>query len=331
MEPIQPAPRRTPWGAIVLAILAIVALVSIKGEDIVNYALPTYEYDDMSSPPPYPSMPQFDGYRGGNGSADITDTREFLKTYFSADIKTRQVPELTRRVEVAVRGFDGRVDETNTSEERGYVRFVVPLEKYEDFRAEIESFVSPRFISITERSENKLGEKQNIEERQESVETDLATLKANRAKAVSAHAAASASLQGQISANDAQSAALAAEETDDSAREAQIASQLSALASSRANLVARLNAENASHAQNLKNIDSQIAYQESSLDQVKEDDTDLMNSIATVEGTVSLDRVSLWEIAQLYLPGYWIPGIIAIIAVIMFLWERRRGPFARFA
>jgi len=43
-----------------------------------------------------------------------------------------------------------------------------------------------------------------------------------------------------------------------------------------------------------------------------------------VNGSVSFRWISLWEMAQLYLPGYWIPGIFAILAFCSYLFDRRR-------
>ena len=55
---------------------------------------------------------------------------------------------------------------------------------------------------------------------------------------------------------------------------------------------------------------------------VKQDES-LMEDVATVSGTVSLRYISLWEMLQLYLPGYTIPAIFALLALGS-LWRDRR-------
>src|SRR3989344_8448981 len=89
----------------------------------------------MYYPYPYP-----------NPDVPVTDTREFLKTYYSASMRTRDVPVLTRRVETTVRGYGGRIDQESSSAQYGYVNFALPQSKYDAFRTELEGFVDSRFF-----------------------------------------------------------------------------------------------------------------------------------------------------------------------------------------
>ena len=101
-----------------------------------------------------------------NPDVPITDTREFLKMYYNASMRTRDVPALTRKVETTVRGYDGRIDSESSSGTYGYVSFAVPQTKYDSFRAELEGLVGSRFLSVNISSQNLLSQKVSIEEQQ---------------------------------------------------------------------------------------------------------------------------------------------------------------------
>ena len=57
---------------------------------------------------------------------------------------------------------------------------------------------------------------------------------------------------------------------------------------------------------------------------VQTQDQTLLDNVATVNGTVSIQWISWWNMAQLYLPGYSIPGILAFLAVLAYMWQRRK-------
>jgi hypothetical protein len=103
----------------------------------------------MDSIPQVPSMPSVGvdsggygnnyNYGYGKGQPDITDNREFNKVSYNATIKTRNVRETVRDVKGAVRDVEGRVDREQSAKDRGYVSFVVPKSKFDDFRDQVES------------------------------------------------------------------------------------------------------------------------------------------------------------------------------------------------
>src|SRR3989338_8968166 len=61
---------------------------------------PSFEYNNKQMSPPY---------YGYGGNLDLTDNREFLKTYYNASIRTRNVSSLVSKVNMVVRSFSGRV------------------------------------------------------------------------------------------------------------------------------------------------------------------------------------------------------------------------------
>ncbi len=337
-------PRRISWLTIVLALLAVASFIAISRPDMRYYTMPMMGgggvYDTGYAVPPsapkgimvtesgVSSAPTFDRAVGVEmyypnpypaQGVPVTDTRELLKVYYNASMRTRDVQGLTRRVETTVRGYSGRIDQESSSPQAGYVSFVVPASKYEDFRNELESLVDSRFIKVNIQSQNMLPQKQSIEEQQKQADTTLADYKAARQKIVNAHAGIVKSLQIQIDADEQQLASLRAQ-----IQTPQIQAQIEAVSADETSLKQRLANENASYSAQLKNADANIKYAQDWQTAVQKQDTALMDDVATVNGYVSISWISLWEIAQLYLPGYWIPAIFAALAFLSYLWDRRR-------
>lgn len=341
MEPLQSLPprHRLPWLTIILVILALIALVASSdrnGGGVVPMMMregfgAVDSIQQVSSAPSIgnveqgvsSSMARPDYYY--DGDVPITDTREFLKTDYSATMLTRRVQELTRKAETIVRGHDGRVDNTSSSEKYGYVSFVVPMSEFELFRTEIESLVRQRFLTVQISQQNLLPQKQDIEETQKQVEQGLADLKESRQKAINTYNALARNLESQLAKVQAEINTLSANPSDpnNQARLAQLQTNL-------ANLQSRLSSERAAHASKLASYDNQIKYTDTSLTAVKNQDQKLLDSVATVRGSLSFQWISLWDMAQLYLPGLSIPGIIVALAALAFMYERRLYLFRNF-
>ena len=276
------------------------------------------EYADTKAVPPSAGVPMMDGsvtnsaggmmspdyypYPYPNPEVPITDTREFLKVYYNASMQTRDVPALTRRVETTVRGYDGRIDQQSSAEKYGYVSFALPQAKYDAFRTELESLVGSRFLKVNISSQNMLSQKVSLEEQEKQATTALADYKTARQKVVSAHTSAVQSLQAQI---------------DDAGTSE----------SAKALLQLQLAKENDAYARRLSNADAQIKYAQDWVKAVQTQDATLLANVATVSGTVSISWISFWDMALLYLPGYWIPTISALLALLSFSRDRRRRDF----
>lgn len=327
-EPMAPKsfrPRHFSWMTKVLFILTIISLFAVSQPNNVIYRMMGGYGGVMGSissgvTPPSPMMPAYDvavyneamvqGGKGGGGidyypypyydqGVPVTDTREFLKVSYNASIQTRDVQGLTRRVETTVRGYGGRIDGQSSSREYGYVSFALPQAKYEAFRTELEGLVNRRFLTINIASQNLLPQKQSIEEQQKQADTNLADVKAARQRLVSTHTAAVKVLQAKIDA-------------------------LAETSSERAIYVQQLVSENASYTTQLQNADANIKYAQDWQKAVQTQDKTLLENVATVTGTVSLQRISLWDMAQVWLPGYSIPAVLAVLSFLSLLWDRRR-------
>jgi Domain of unknown function (DUF4349) len=332
-------PRYVSWLTIVLALLTIGTLIAVSGPGaryvtgrgggysgttmaVPPTAVGTPMVDTSASNAPSPEM-TFPGkypYPYQNPNVPVTDTREFLQVFYNATMRTRDVPGLTRTVETTVRGFDGRIDQESSSAQYGSVSFAIPQSKYDAFRAQLESLVDNRFLTVSISSQNLLPQKVSIEQQQTQANASLADAQATRQKIVNAHASAVQSLQQKINADADQLALLRAEPSTP-----QLLAQIQTVSDDSNSLKQQLANENNSYTAQLSNADSNIKYAQSYLTAVQTQDQTLLNNVATVTGTVSIQWISLWEMALLYLPGYWIPAIFAALTVLSYLRDRRRS------
>jgi len=254
-----------------------------------------------------------------NPEVPVTDTREFLKMYYGANMLTRDVQGLTRRVETTVRGYNGRIDNQSSSPKYGYVSFAVPQGKFDAFRTELESLVGSRYLNVNISSQNLLPQKISIEEQQKQADTNLADYKTARQKLVSAHTSTVTSLQSRIGADTAQLTALRSV-----TQTPEILAQIQTVSADLSSLQQQLARENASYTARLSEADRNIKYAEDWVKGVQTQDQTLLDNVATVTGTVSIQWISVWDCVRLYLPGYWIPFIFAALAFFSLLNDRRR-------
>ncbi|MDD2657055.1 MAG: DUF4349 domain-containing protein [Candidatus Pacebacteria bacterium] len=310
------------WLTIVFAFLAIVTFFAVS-DPSVQYATRMgfgggggYSEGTKAVPPTLGGVPMMDSgvtnSAGGMTRPDyypypspdvpVTDTREFLKIYYNAAMQTRDVPALTRRVETTVRGYDGRIDNESSADKYGYVSFALPQAKYDAFRAELESLVGSRFLKVNISSQNLLSQKVSIEEQQKQADQALADYTTARQKLVAAHANIVQSLEAQIA-------------------------DANTTADAKTQLQLQLAKENSSYTRNLSNADANIKYAQNWVKGVKTQDATLLANVATVNGTVSIQWIRLWDMALLYLPGYWIPTIFALLTLLSFTSDRRAEIF----
>ncbi len=285
-------------------------------EPAAGYDVPMDSAANREMMPPYYPYPQ--------GEVPATDTREFLRTSYSATLRTRRVEDLTRRVELIVRGMSGRVDYSNSSKEYGSVNFTVPADRFEAFRAEVKSMVGDRFIMENVSRENLLPQKRSIEEQQADIQKNLDAAKARRTGLVATHNKASAALRSRLTDIAYEMEILQSDTTTDPARRAQNQYRIQQLQNEQSSVNAQLSSENASYARQLAAADSEISGWQNALDGVKKQDQNLMDNVATVSGTISLQWVSVWGILDLYLPEQWPSILFVIAAIVSYILHRRK-------
>jgi len=259
--------------------------------------------DSASSPVSSPGAPMMekvgnmiypDYYRQ---NPDITDTRQFLKTSYSADIKTRDVKNIVRDVRGIINDVEGRIDSSQESEKYSYVSFVVPKSKFDSFRDEIESLTYEKLITVNVSSENLLDQKQSIEEQMQSATSTLANLEKQKKTLTTRHNQTLAGMNAEL---------------------ATLQNQVP-YPTDRANAIKQnIDNENISYNSQNQNLANQIEQAKVTITWVEKQDTQFGNNIETVNGYVSVNWISYWQMARVLSPIH--PSIILIILVLV-LWK----------
>jgi len=255
---------------------------------------------------------------------NITDIREFSKIYYNSTLQTREVNEMTSRVETVVRGFGGRVDSSSSGKKSGYVSFVIPKNRLESFKNEIEGLVGARFYIEQTSTENLLPQKQAIEQSLEQIKTNLKNLKAERDQIIKTHNQNISGYYGRIDFINSEISKLNTEyNTANPTRKAEILMRLDQLKNEVIAIQKEITNENKNYQTKKSNIDNSIKYTEESLGYTQKQDENLKYEIETVSGTISLNWISLWDMADAYLPGALIGWVLLLLAVVSFWWYRR--------
>jgi len=351
----SPVQYRRPWLAYAFTAMAMVAFVldtqnislnKLPVDDIVVYST-SYENNEDTVVPTVPmtqtrdydsaagvsvtsnsvSMPEkssvmYDPYPYYYPNPDITDTREFSKIYYNPILETRNIDKVKNRVETTIRGFKGRVDSANSGDKYGYISFVIPRSELESFRSEMESIVGTRFYIEQNSSQNLLPQKQAIEQSIEQLNASLKSLKAERDGVVKTHNQTLAAYNKRLEYINSEIYRLTNEKLFYPALETENARIIAALKSEMLVIQKEIANENSIYQNRKSNLDYSIKSTEESLGYTKQQDVDLNNEIATVSGTVSLKWISLWDFIDAYTPGALLGWVLAILAVLAYLWNR---------
>lgn len=253
-----------------------------------------------------------------NQQISINDTREFLKTSYSANIKTRDVQSVVSSAKNIVKGNDGRIDNLSSSEKSGYLTFVVPKSKFETFRKEIEALTHKKLFSETNTSQNLLNQKQSIEEQTSRINDSLESLQQQKESLQTKHAQSVASINKELSSIRSQLSEVrkTIEGTQDQDTLNSLRSQENTLVTREATQKQKLNTENNSYSVENTNLDNQIKNQNTNLLNVNKQDTKFSDNIETVDGYISVNWISVWEMIRAFSPIA--PEILIALIVIIF-------------
>lgn len=247
----------------------------------------------------------------------IGDTREFLKTSYSSNIKTRDVQSVVTKVKNIVKGNDGRVDNISSSELSGYITFVVPKSKFEEFRNEVEALTHKKLFAETSSSQNLLAEKQSIEEQTTNIKKNLQSLEDQKDSLKVSHDKSVASINKELQSIRAELNKIRkqiAETTDNDALNS-LRSQESSYVSRETTQKQYLSSENNSYTAQNANLESQIKFQNNNLENVNKQDENFTENIETVDGSVSVEWISIWQMIKAFSPVS--PEILVIVLVII--------------
>lgn len=237
-------------------------------------------------------------YRNNYNQTSVKDTREFLKTNYSAAIKTKDVGSVMDRAENAIHKNDGRVDNYNKSDKYGSISFVIPKAKFMEFKTEMESFTHKKLYVETISSTNLLSQKQGIEANGAAIKKTVAGIQADLAQIKKDHVSRMDALNSQLSAEKAQN-------------------PTGAMSDWGAILQDRINSENNSYNALLASNAAQMSEAKNNLAMNKDQDVAFADNIETVSGNLSVNWVSNWEIFKIYSPiaPGWVIAIVVVIAL----------------
>ncbi len=294
-------------------------IAGMRGDVIVR--APTLSRDSRN----YESGPAYStGYSNSGSDSSIKDTREFLKTSYEADIKTRKVIKVVNDVKNIIKGADGRIDSIQSGEKHGSVRFVVPKSKFESFKDEVAAITNAKLYTENINSKNLLQDKQYIELLTANATETLASLRKEKQDLDNSHADIVKQLNTSISNLNSQIKIIRNKISvaTDTNIISSLNSNLNSLNQSLSNEKITLSSENNNYYNNNSNLQLQIQSAEQNLTNVNKQDTNFNNNIETVEGYIYVNWVSIWDLAVIFFPIH--PIIIIIILVILLLYFLKR-------
>lgn len=279
--------------------------------------------DSFSTSGVYKStMPSILPYERGQSS--ISDIREFLKVDYNATLRTRHIIDLKNRAEIIIRSLDGRIDSSNSGEKNGYINFVIPKTNLESLKLEIKDLVGTRFYIEQISSQNLLPEKQMIEENQKQTEIKLESSQKERAQIIGNHNSSIASYEGEILTKNTEINTLNMEyQYANVWRKSEITNRINQLQTEIEAIQLKIRNENISYQEKINNINSQIKNTQENLKVIKLQDTNLLDNVATVNGSIYFNWISLWNIIDAYAPGPLLAWVFFFTAFASFLWYRR--------
>lgn len=335
--------RRIPWFSFAMAGLAVVTFIvlSPQSEKMASPLVATREQSIAAQPTADTFSAQLaaPSVMSGAGSSlfksapqptpqDVTieDTRQFLKTDYGAYLKTRKVDALSEQLQILVRGLGGRIDSSSSSDKGGYLSFVLPAEKLETFRTQLKSIAGEKFVNEHVQTENLLSQKVSIEDQTKEVEQQLAQLQVQKNQLADTHNQTVAALQAQLSANSKERARLLTEKQNHPDQAPALEARIAELDRNRNRLNAELGSENAWFTNHMADIDAQTRTVESNKASLQKQDTQLVNTVATVRGNLSLTWISIWQLIDMYVSlQLLVPSLLLVFAVVGYFFHRRRS------
>ena len=257
-----------------------------------------------------------------NDSVAISDNRELLKYYYSAELQSTNVSNLSQRVQTTVRGFEGRIDSSSSSVGQSYISFVLPANKLDAFKAELKDITGEKFYMENLQSQNYLPEQKSIEQQQSAISSQISDLSTQKQQVEDSHQKTSAYLQSQINSNTKQfkdtQVALAIDPNN-----TDLQTQLKTFTAEVSSLKKQLAQENSNYTAQSNSIDQQIKYLQDSMQNLSEQSGQLMDNVATVSGSIQISHISWFGVSNIYLTPFWLPSLLIILAIGSYLFHRK--------
>lgn len=291
------------------------------GDDVSYNEITTIDFDGGGSRTLANPMRQSFGsnWFNQNENGSIADTREFMKVSYSGNIKTRDVKDTARDVRGIIRDMEGRVDSENVNEKYGYINFVIPKSNFDDFRDEIESITHKKLYTENTSSQNLLSQKQNIEEQNNittksliELQNELKTLSVKHTQTVATLKKELATIQKQLA-----DTRKRISETKDSSLLTNLYLQESYEQTGENQANQRINSENTQYANQKNALDQAISANKGTLQNIATQDQKFTENVETVNGSINIQWVNLWQLAQIFSP---IPPLLVIVFLLVVIW-----------
>ncbi|MEI8270402.1 MAG: hypothetical protein WCG45_03450 [bacterium] len=258
-------------------------------------------------------------YRNQNNTLSINDTREFMKTSYDTTIQTRNVKSVLRDVKGSIKVANGRIDQLNENTKSGYVRFVIPKINFENFKDEITSITNEKLIIENISSSNLLNQKQSIEQQQQNVNDSLSRLQQKQKDLLSKHNQTKNNLQNQITNLE---NTLYMMDPGPMGFSSEDISYRQSISNEIAQKKQQISSENSTYNTNYQNLKNQVDVANNQLLSVAKQDSNFTDNIETVNGSIRVEWVSVWQLLKIFSPIH--PTFIIIILVIIIWYFLKR-------
>lgn len=246
----------------------------------------------------------------------IKDSREFLKISYSSTIQALNVESTTASIKTSLNGFDGRVDSYSEDSQDSYFNFVIPQNHFEAFKQQVKNIAGSKFYLENVQATNLLSQKQGIEQNTKTTQDSLKDLQNQQAQVTTSHNQEIARLNSQVAAKNNQLQAVQAELKINSMN-ADLQTQAQTLINQITSLKNNIAGENYSYQDDTRYYNFQIQDAQDKLKNLSQQNSDLVDDVATVSGSIRVYHVSWYEYINIYFPFYF---SIPIVFILIFAW-----------
>ena len=283
------------------------------------------------------TIARYPDYYNNNSNGNISDTREYIKKTFHANMMTRAVEEVAKKVETLIKSSGGRIDNSTVSNTTASFTFVVPKSNFDAFETQMRTFVGKKLYSQTVTSQNLLSEKQNIEKNQARTQETITTTKKQRDQIEAEYTARINTIKSQITTvkgqilnvdSDIARIEKAINSTTDQYTKTSLEQELNALSNTRRTYnqyIANYNSDIEIATSNFKSQMTMYGYsldsQNQVLTQLGVQESAFLDKVETLNGSVTIIFISVWKLLNLYSPvNLWVVlGIILLVGRLYLL------------
>jgi hypothetical protein len=270
-------------------------------------------------------QPEYNQNRYNPTPTSINDTREFSKFSYNSTLKTRDVEDISTRILTTIRGYGGRVDDASLQEKYSYISFVVPKANLLQFKTEIKGMVGKKFYVESLHIQNLLPEKVGIEDSTKTYSKLLSDAQEKLKDLNEKHAKTIAGLQRDLNNINGRIAKLKAEVTSDPERQKQIKTEISNLVVRQRAVQKQIADENTWYGWDSTRLEQDVKNNQTQLDSLGTQEKNLVDTVETVQGYVSVQWMSLWEMINIYIPYLWawVVGLCFLLLIFNYFSKRR--------